>query len=82
MSIVLILASVILNNNTELQKATSAAECFSILQKEDIFTSSDVMAMQFLLKETNCKELENECVEYAEKRKAMYFHEKSPGNTK
>lgn len=82
LSIVFILASVILNDNTELQKASSAAECFSILQKEDVFTPSDVMAMQFLLQKTKCKELEKECIEYAEKRKAKYFYEKSPGNRK
>lgn len=37
--------------------------------------------MQFLLKRTNCEELEKECIKYAKEQNAMYFYEKPPGNT-
>lgn len=81
LSIFLFLVSVKKIDVTELQKASSAADCFLILQNGNIFTPTDVMAMQFFLHEIECKELETECVEYAKKHEAMYYHEKSPGNT-
>lgn len=65
----------------ELDKADNAADCFMILWKEEIFTKSNVIAMQFLLQETNCKELERKCVEYAKKQNAIYYYEKPPGIT-
>lgn len=65
---------------TELYKANTAADCFMILWKEDIITISDVVAMQFLLNETECEELERKCVQYAKKQNALYFYEKPPEN--
>lgn len=65
LSIFLFLVSVKKIDVTELQKASSAADCFLILQNENIFTPTDVMAMQYFLHEIECKELETECVEYA-----------------
>lgn len=52
-----------------------------ILWKEKILSRSDVIIMQFLLKRTNCEELEKECIKYAKEQNAMYFYEKPPGNT-
>lgn len=65
----------------ELDKADNAADCFMVLWKEEIITKSNVIAMQFLLQETNCKELERKCVEYAKKQNAIYYYEKPPGIT-
>lgn len=65
---------------TELEKAKDAYDCFNILLKENILSPSDVMPMQFLLRRTNCEELEKECIEYAKQQKAMHFYEKPPGN--
>lgn len=64
---------------TELDKAKTATDCFMILWKEEIITRSNVIALQFLLKETKCEELERKCVEHAKKGNAMYYYEKPPG---
>lgn len=64
---------------TGLEKAESAADCFLILQKEHLFTPSDVIVMQFLLRQTNCEKLEKECVEYAKNRKTWHYYETPPG---
>lgn len=63
----------------ELTEAKSAADCFLILTKENIVTPSDVIFMQFLLQQTNCEQLEEKCVEYAKKQKALYYYETPPG---
>lgn len=63
----------------ELDQAKTAADCFMILWKEEIITSSNVMALKFLLKETKCEELERKCVEYAKKGDSMYYYEKPQG---
>lgn len=77
----IILVSCDIKDVTELYKANTAADCFMILWKEDIITISDVVAMQFLLNETECEELERKCVQYAKKQNALYFYEKPPGIT-
>lgn len=64
----------------ELNKAKNAADCFMVLWKEEIITTSNVIAMQFLLQETNSEELERKCVEYAIKQNAIYYYEKPPEN--
>lgn len=65
----------------ELDKAKNAKDCFIILLKEEMITTSNVIAMQFLLQETNCEELERKCVEYAKKQNAIYYYEKPQGIT-
>lgn len=65
----------------ELDKAKNAKDCFMVLLKEEMITTSNVIAMQFLLQETNCEELERKCVEYAKKQNAIYYYEKPPGIT-
>lgn len=67
------------NNINSLKEAKSARDCFRILESENLFTKLDVMFMQFLLRRTGCKELENKCVEYAEGQGALGFYEKQPG---
>lgn len=64
----------------ELDKAKNAKDCFMVLLKEEMITTSNVIAMQFLLQETNCEELERKCVEYAKKQNAIYYYEKPPEN--
>lgn len=68
-----------IKQDKELEKANNAAECFMVLWKEEIITTSNVIAMQFLLQETKCKELERICVEYAKKENALHFYERPPG---
>lgn len=63
----------------ELNKAKNAADCFMVLWKEEIITTSNIIAMQFLFQETKSEELERKCVEYAKKRNAIYYYEKPPG---
>lgn len=50
-----------------------------LLWKEEIFTPSDVIAMQYLLQMTNCYDLEKQCVKYAEKQKTWYYLKTDPG---
>lgn len=52
-----------------------------VLLEEEIITTSNVIAMQFLLEETKCEELERILVEYAKKRKEIYYYEKPSGIT-
>lgn len=52
-----------------------------VLLEEEIITTSNVIAMQFLLEETKCEELERILVEYAKKREVIYYYEKPPGIT-
>lgn len=52
-----------------------------VLWKEEIITTSNIIAMQFLLQETKSEELERKCVEYAKKQNAIYYYEKPPGIT-
>lgn len=67
------------NNVKSLKKARNARTCIGILDSENLFTKSDVMFMQFLLRRTECKDLENKCVEYAKEQRALGFYEKQPG---
>lgn len=60
-------------------EAKSALDCLMILQTENLFTQSDVIFMQFLCKETECLDLYEKCVEYAEKQRALCYFEKKTG---
>lgn len=66
-------------NIKSISEAKSVRECFRILYLEKVFTELDVTFMQFLLRRTECKELENKCVEYAKGQRALGFYEKQPG---
>lgn len=61
-----------------IEKKESAREYFNMLKKNDLFTPSDVIFMQFLLRETNCEELNEKCITYATTRKALCFYEERP----
>lgn len=74
-----ILGSTKVNNIESLKEAKSARDCFRILCSENLFTKLDVTFMQFLLRRTWCKELDNKCAEYAKGQKALGFYEKQPG---
>lgn len=67
------------NDIKSLNEARSARDCFRILDSENLFTKSDVLFVQFLLKRTGCEELEHNCVEYAKGQRALGFYEKQPG---
>lgn len=66
-------------NIKSLNEARSARDCIRILDSENLFTKSDVTFVQFLLRMTECKDLENKCVEYAKGQRALGFYEKQPG---
>lgn len=62
-------------------EAKSALDCLRILQDESLFTQTDVIFMQFLCRETDCLDLNEKCIEYAEKQKALCFYERTQGKT-
>lgn len=61
-------------------QTVSARDCLEILCDQKLFTPWDVIFMQFLLKNTECMDLFEKCVEYAEAHGALCFYEKVPGN--
>lgn len=61
------------------KEANNARECFSILHDENLFTRNDVILMQFLCKETRCDDLNEKCIKFAKKYKALWFIENPPG---
>lgn len=69
-----------MKNRRSVLEATSAIDCLTILQDEQLFTQTDVIFMQFLCRETECLKLNDKCIEYAEKQKALCFFEKQSGN--
>lgn len=74
----LIQTSCEIENSTKLEEAKTPEQFLVCLVKENILTKSDVVAMQFALKQTNCEELEKKCVEYAQQWKAMHYFETPP----
>lgn len=58
-----------------IKNATSAREYLRILKDKELFTPSDVIFMQFLLRETNCGSLNDKCIAYAKTQKALCFYE-------
>lgn len=63
----------------ELKEANTAGGCFMLLWKEEMFTPSDVIAMQYLLQMTDCSDLEKRCVKYAETQNTWYYLKVPPG---
>lgn len=76
----LLLATDEVKDRKTVLKATSAFDCIRILQEEKLFTQRDVIFMQFLCSESNCSDLYDKCVEYAEKQKALCYFEKRSVN--
>lgn len=60
-------------------EAKTTLECLRILQDENLFTQADVIFMQFLCRETECLDLFEKCIEYAEKQRALCYFEKKSG---
>lgn len=67
--------SIELEDYTALLGATSAQDCLMILKDEKIFTPSDVIFLQFLLRDMYFETLFLQCCVYAETQGAMYFYE-------
>lgn len=61
-----------------IEKKKTAREYFDLLKKKKLFTPSDVIFMQFLLRESNCAELNEKCIAYATTQKALCFYEELP----
>ncbi|XP_055999928.1 uncharacterized protein LOC125676249 isoform X2 [Ostrea edulis] len=63
-----------------IKKVKSIREMFILLQENKLFTQTDVILMQYLLKQAECKDLNNECIKYARKQRSLCFFEKPPDN--
>lgn len=61
-------------------RTDSARDCFEILNDLNIFTPSDVIFMQHLMRNTGCIELYEKCLAYAETQGSLCFYEKQPGD--
>lgn len=62
-----------------LDAANSVLAVFSILQRENIFRKKDVIFLQFLFRLTDCKDLNDKCINYALSMKALCFFEATSG---
>lgn len=65
---------------TLFSEAVSARDYLGILCDQKIFTPWDVIFVQYLMTKTDCMELFEKCVAYAEAHWALCFYEKLPGN--
>lgn len=66
-------------NQSALQLAKSAFDCFKLLRTEKLFSPNDVIFVQRLCEKTNCEELYTRCTNYALNNKALCFFERMPG---
>lgn len=76
------LDSCIVEDMTSLVQAVTPRDILRILKNNKLFTSSDVICMQYLLKRTDCQDLYIKCIKYAEEQNALCFYEKPLGNPK
>lgn len=67
-------------DKTLFAKTVSARDCLEILSDKNLFTPWDLIFVQHLLKNTECMDLFEKCVAYAEEHGALCFYEKLPGN--
>ncbi|XP_056000008.1 uncharacterized protein LOC130048042 [Ostrea edulis] len=65
-------------DSESIKKVKSIRELFILLQENKLFTQTDVIFMQYLLKRIECKDLNEECIKYARKQIALCFFEKFP----
>lgn len=54
-------------------KTSTARDFFQILKDNYYFTPQNVIVMQFLFRETQCKSLFEKCTSYAKESYAQYF---------
>lgn len=62
-----------LESVSSLERANSAVQYVSLLLKNKLLTSDDVIFMQFICNETECEELYIKCLEYALAHEALCF---------
>lgn len=63
-----------------LEHAKTARDCLRFLRKKRLFIPTDVIFIQYLLKNIDCGDLFDKCYRYAEAQKALCYYEKPPGN--
>ncbi|XP_056017516.1 muscle M-line assembly protein unc-89-like [Ostrea edulis] len=63
-----------------IKELKSVTELLMLLQEHKLFTQTDVIFMQYLLKRAGCQKLYEKCVHYARQQRALCFFEKNPGN--
>lgn len=68
-------------DTTSLEQAVTTRDILRVLKKNKLFTQSDVICMQYLLKRTDCQHLYTQCIKYAEEQNALCFYEKPLGNS-
>lgn len=68
-----------IKDKTSLHEAESVRDCLKILCDNKLFIPSDVIVIQFLLKKTDCLDLYQRCIKYAEAQNALCFYEKQSG---
>lgn len=68
------------DNMASLEHAKTARDCLRFLKKERLFIPTDVIFIQYLLKNIYCRDLFDKCYRYAEAQKALCFYEKPPEN--
>lgn len=67
---------------TSLKQAVTPRDILRVLKNNKLFTPSDVICMQYILKRTDCPDLFTNCLKYAEQQNALCFYEKPLGNSK
>lgn len=67
-------------NTVDLKGADSANDCLRIVMEAKYFTSTNVIYIQYVLKEIGCGELFEQCVNYAKDLDALCFHKVQQGN--
>lgn len=63
-----------------IKELKSVTGLLMLLQEHKLFTQTDVIFMQYLLKRAGCQKLYEKCIHYARQQRALCFFEKSPGN--
>ncbi|XP_056002847.1 uncharacterized protein LOC125667384 [Ostrea edulis] len=63
-----------------IKKVTAVRGFVMLLQEKQLFTMTDVLFMQLLLRKVGCKELYEKCIQYARKQRALCLFEKDPDN--
>jgi hypothetical protein len=54
-------------------------ELLRLLKRNHLYTHTDVIFIQGLLKNVERQDLYNRCIQYARKQEALYFYEKPTG---
>lgn len=68
-----------IGNITSLKKANSTKDVIWLIVENKLLNENDVFFMQFICKQTNCKEFYEKCAEYASTQEMLCFFESATG---